>query len=121
VQRFWLDDCAPAVLSTEARRYRRLDVIADALGGRATVETLRIPLACSDGFCEAFYGRPEAFLDPEVRAAQSAWSFVPEDVARRSVRALRRAPEDGSWDDRWGALRTQATYEGALELVRAAP
>lgn len=121
VQRFWLDEYAPAVLATEARRYPPLGAIADALGRQATVETVRIPFACSDGFCEAFYGRPEAFLDPGVRAAQSAWSFVPGDVALRSVRALRRALADGSWDDRWGALRRQPEYEGALVLLRVEP
>ena len=34
-----------------------------------------IPLDCEDGFVEAFYGRPEALLDPEVRRSQSAWAF----------------------------------------------
>lgn len=121
VQRFWLNDYAPAVLATEARRYPPVDVIARACGGRAAIEVLPIPFACSDGFCEAFYGRPEAFLDPGVRAAQSAWSFVPDDVALRSVRALRRALEDGSWDDRLGALRAQPRFEGALVLLTMEP
>jgi len=31
-----------------------------------------------DGFTEAFYARPERFLDPAVRRAQSAWGFVSE-------------------------------------------
>lgn len=119
VPRFWLGEYAPAVLRTEARRYPRPDAIARTLGGRATIEPVPIPLSCTDGFCEAFYGRPEAFLDPGVRGAQSAWSFVAVDVALRSVHALRRSIEDGTWDARWGALRSQPEYDGSLVLIRA--
>lgn len=121
VQRFWLDEYAPAVLATEARRYPRPATLARALGARTRIEPLPIPRDCTDGFCEAYYGRPEAFLQPGVRAAQSAWSFLPVDVALRSVRALRRSLEDGTWDARWGALRTSPEYDGSLVLVRSAP
>lgn len=41
-----------------------------------TVTEVPVPLNCTDGFIEAFYGRPEAFLDADVRAGQSAWGFV---------------------------------------------
>ncbi len=39
-----------------------------------------IPRDCTDGFCEAYYGRPEGLLNPSARSACSVWSFVDDGV-----------------------------------------
>ena len=62
LDRFWLNDYAPEVLAVEARRYPRVEVIASALGKRSEIQSVPIPLDCTDGFQEAYYGRPELFL-----------------------------------------------------------
>ncbi|SDT29513.1 class I SAM-dependent methyltransferase [Microlunatus soli] len=121
VHDFWLNDYAPAVLDTEARRYPPLARIAGALGGTTEITPLPIPLRCRDGFSEAYYGRPEAFLDPGARLANSAWSFVAPDLAQASVEALRADLADGSWDRRHGQLRSQDQYQGSLVLITATP
>lgn len=117
VQRFWLNDYAPAVLATEARRYPRLDAIEDGLGGPCRIVSVPIPFGCRDGFNEAYYGRPEMFLDEGARRANSAWSFVPDGEATASVELIRRDLADGTWDARHGALRRAARYDGSLRLV----
>jgi SAM-dependent methyltransferase len=117
VRRFWLDDYAPAVLAAEARRYPALTRIGAALGGRVTVVPVPIPLACRDGFNEAYYGRPEMLLDPRARAACSAWSFVDARTAAGYVADLRRCLADGRWDARHGHFRTQPAFDGSLRLV----
>ena len=76
---------------------------------------------CVDGFTEAFYGRPERFLDPAVRAAQSAWGFVDPAAARRGLARLERDLASGAWDARHGALRTRPEFVGALRLIVASP
>ncbi len=122
VEDFWLAEYAPEVMATEARRYPALDRIAAALGDDTVTNTpLPIPFTCVDGFSEAYYARPERLLDPGARKANSAWSFVDELTARRSVAALRTALDSGEWDRRHGALRIRPTYEGALVLVTAVP
>ena len=78
-----------------------------------------IPLDCVDGFIEAYYGRPEAFLDPAVRAAQSAWGLPSLPIVERGLAALRADLESGAWDERYGALRTQPSYLGSLRLLVA--
>ena len=78
-----------------------------------------IPFDCVDGFTEAFYGRPEAFLDPEVRRSQSAWGFVDREAEDRFVAKLRADLESGKWDRSHGALRTQSDFIGALRLIVA--
>ncbi|MEU8775594.1 class I SAM-dependent methyltransferase [Streptomyces sp. NPDC048606] len=121
VRDFWLNAYAPEVLDTEARRHPPIEAIAGALGGTATIQTVPIPLDCTDGFDEAYYGRPEMLLDPAARQACSAWSFIDDGARERFDARLRRDLESGAWDERFGHLRTQATYEGSLVIVRATP
>ncbi|WP_094770580.1 bifunctional GNAT family N-acetyltransferase/class I SAM-dependent methyltransferase [Microbacterium gorillae] len=117
--RFWLNEYAPEVIATEARRYPAPEVIADLLGGAVTVTEVPIPLDCTDGFSEAYYGRPEALLDPGARQANSAWSFVAPEVAERFVSALSADLASGAWDARHGHLRTRPEFRGSLVLIVA--
>lgn len=79
------------------------------------------PHDCTDGFTEAFYARPERFLDEGVRRAQSAWGFVDPSVEARFVARLTADLADGTWDQAHGHLRTRPTYEGSLRLVVGHP
>jgi SAM-dependent methyltransferase len=119
--RFWLNDYAPELVAAEQRRYPAIAEIAAAIGSHSGVEVIPIPLDCTDGLCEAFYGRPERLLNPEVRKAQSSWGFLESGVEDRAVAALAADLESGRWDERHGHLRTQPTYEGALTLIIGHP
>jgi len=112
----WLNDYAPEMIAVEARRYPEMDAIAAVLG-HVDVIPVPIPLHCTDGFSEAYYGRPEKLLDPGARLANSAWSFVDAAVGERFVEALGRDLKDGTWDARYGALRNQPFFEGSLRLI----
>ncbi len=114
---FWLDDYASEVLIQESRRFPPIQTIRALLGGDVRVQAVPIPLDCKDGFNEAYYGRPEMLLDPAARLACSSWSFVAPEVHKRFESELRRDLEEGAWDARWGALRTQESYDGSLRLV----
>jgi hypothetical protein len=76
---------------------------------------------CVDGFTEAFFARPERFLDPAVRQSQSAWGFVEEAAIGRGVARLRADLDSGAWDRRYGTLRTQPEFTGSLRLITAQP
>lgn len=89
-----------------------LEILA---GGR--VDPVPIPADCSDGFLEAFYARPELYLDPTVRRAQSGWGRLARGVEDRVVTALSADLESGAWDERHGEMRGLATYDGGLRLV----
>jgi hypothetical protein len=94
-----------------------LDRIAAGLGGPVRTEVAELPLHCTDGFVTAFYGRPEALLQAEVRRAQSAWNFLDDGVEGQIVAALGAAIESGRWDAAYGALRRRAFYDGGYRLV----
>jgi SAM-dependent methyltransferase len=121
LRRFWLNDYVPEVIDTEARRYPDVEALSDGLGGPVAATVVPVPLDCTDGFNEAYYGRPEALLEPAARLSCSAWSFVGPAVHDRFTRDLSRDLADGTWDDRHGHLRTLAAFEGSLILAISQP
>lgn len=126
LDKFWLATYAPDVIATEARRYPTMDAFAEHLDGNIgnigniTVRTVPIPLDCTDGFNEAYYGRPEMLLDPAARRSCSAWSFVAPEQTAAYEATLRDALDSGTWDARHGHLRSQPTFDGSLVLVSTA-
>lgn len=121
LDRYWLADYAPELMAVERGRYPAIDDICKCLGGQAEVQTVPIPIDCVDGFTEAFYARPEQFLDVSVRRSQSAWGFVDEKVQKRFVETLGHDLQSGAWDQRYGKWRKQAFFEGSLRLVVSHP
>jgi SAM-dependent methyltransferase len=121
LDRFWNRDYFPELIEVEKSRYPAIRLITETLGTRCEVQEIPIPLDCTDGFQEAFYGRPEAFLNKEVRLSQSAWGFLTEDVEARLVKTLADDLESGEWDRRYGHYRTQPTLSGSLRLIISKP
>lgn len=121
LDQFWLAGYVPELIAAERRRYPPIEHICDVVGGTYSVTTVPIPNDCTDGFTEAFYARPERFLDPTVRRSQSAWGFVSPEVEHRAVAQLARDLDTGEWDRRYGWGRLQPTYHGSLRLIVATP
>ena len=114
---FWNAHYFPELIAVERARYPRIELITSALGGRCEVQSIPVPFDCVDGFQEAFYGRPEAFLDPAVRKAQSAWGFLPAGLEAQLVERLAADLRTGGWDARYGEHRRLPKFTGALRLV----
>ena len=121
LDRFWLADYVPELITAERRRYPSPSSIGATLGPGAAVTSLPIPHDCRDGFTEAYFARPEAFLETATRRGQSAWGFVDPAVEERFVDRLRRDLETGVWDRRYGNLRHQEVFDGSLRLVVHVP
>ncbi|MBB4919763.1 methyltransferase domain-containing protein [Streptosporangium saharense] len=117
----WLAEYVPEFVAVERRRFPPIDLIASHVGTRVEVLPVAIPVDCVDGFIEAYYARPECFLDPGVRASQSAWGFVDDAVEARAVERLRHDLDSGAWDERFGHLREQPEFSGSLRLVVGHP
>ncbi len=115
----WLQEYAPEMIAVEARRYPSLAAIQRGLGGVTEVIPVPIPLGCTDGFSEAYYGRPERLLEDGARRANSAWSFVDSAAESRFVEQLHHDLQSGLWDATHGYLRQQPFFEGSLRLVVA--
>jgi SAM-dependent methyltransferase len=121
LDRFWLADYVPELIEREARRFPPIQAICSALGAHAEVRAVPVPIDCLDGFVEAFYARPEGFLDERVRRSQSGWALVDRAVEERFVARLDKDLSSGAWDERYGAWRTRQAFEGALRLIVGRP
>jgi SAM-dependent methyltransferase len=75
-----------------------LTELADAIGAR--LEPVLIPSDCADGFFEANWRRPEAYLDENVRRGVSVWAAVGPDAEQRAVDNLRSDLASGRWTER---------------------
>lgn len=119
--RFWLSEYLPEVIDVERARFPAIDRVSTAVGGRCTVTPVPVPIDCTDGFGEAYYARPEAFLDPAVRAATSGLMLTDPAAVSRGIDHLRRDLAAGVWDRRHGHLRRLPHRIGAIRLVVAHP
>ncbi|MFC4740074.1 class I SAM-dependent methyltransferase [Flavobacterium ponti] len=118
---FWNAEYFPEVIEVEKARYPTIDFIKESLGGNCEVIPIPIPLDCKDGFQEAFYGRPEAFLEKQIRLSQSAWGFISDDKQEEIVLRLKTDLENGNWDKKYGHFRTQEFFTCALRLIVSNP
>jgi SAM-dependent methyltransferase len=92
--------------------------IADALGG-GRVAVVPVAADCVDGFCHAYWRRPDAYLDPAVRAAISGIARLPDDVVEEGMARLRADLASGAWNRRHRDLLTQTEIDAGYRLVVA--
>ena len=76
---------------------------ASAVRARS-VTTVPIPHDCQDGFYGAYWRRPEAYLDPEVRAGISVLAQRDPEVLAPGLERLRADLESGAWAERHADL-----------------
>jgi len=81
------------------------------------VEVLPVPHDCTDGFMAALWARPEAYLDPAIRAATSPWYDLPDDVVDRALRRLRADLQSGAWRRRNAELLGLSELDVGLRLI----
>jgi hypothetical protein len=78
-----------------------------------------IPWDCADGLFEAYWRRPEAYLDEHVRRGISLWAKVWRDAEQRAVRSLGDDLANGRWVARNRDLLDLDAAELGLRLLIA--
>jgi SAM-dependent methyltransferase len=117
LSRFWLTrDFLPEVADLLVG-WPALSELAGAIG--ASIEPVYIPWDCADGFLEAYWRRPEAYLDESVRRGISVWGRVGADAERRAVDSLREDLASGRWAERNRDLIELDAAELGLRLLVA--
>lgn len=101
---FWLvSDYFPETSAIESARAPQLDQLVDGLGANR-VEVVPVPHDCTDGFAGAYWRRPEAYLDPVVRAGISSFAEMDDAELEPGLTRLRADLESGAWHERHAAL-----------------
>lgn len=122
LQLFWLADYFPEVIAVDQTRFPTIEQVTSALAhgsAEVRVDVVPVPVDCVDGFGEAFYARPEAFLRPKVRAATSGFGLTDPAAVQRGLERLDADLASGAWDRAHGHVRELAEYDGALRLITA--
>jgi SAM-dependent methyltransferase len=117
--RFWLAHYFPDLLMVPTET--EPPTVAD-IGGHLdvrAVEPVPVPADCRDGFLCAYWNRPEAYLDPTVRAGMSPLAQLPAAKAEQGCARLRDDLASGVWDARHGQLRALPHYDWGYRLIIA--
>jgi SAM-dependent methyltransferase len=115
----WLcRDYLPEIVKHDRKTFPSIEHLQAVLP-RARIDTVPVPVDCSDGFCIALWSRPEAHLDPDVRRASSIWHLLPASVIQSGLGRLSRDLETGVWDRRYGQLRSQPALDVGVRLLTA--
>jgi Methyltransferase domain len=114
----WLfRDYFPEIADRDRREFPAIARLISELGAPTKAITIPVPADCTDGFGLAFWNRPEAILDPGVRAATSGFARMDRTREADAVTRLARDLETGVWDDRHGHLRALPDLDVGLRLV----
>jgi SAM-dependent methyltransferase len=96
---FWLlSEYLPDAAKVDAAMAEPIDVLARLLRG-AEVRPVPVPHDCTDGFAAAYWRRPEAYLDPAVRAGISVLAKTGEETLRAGLSRLADDLRTGRWHD----------------------
>jgi SAM-dependent methyltransferase len=112
---FWLiDDYFPAIGELDRRLLPTMEEFQRALGG-ITICPLPIPYDCTDGFLGAYWRRPHAYLNREVRNAISAFARIAG--VEEGLTRLAQDLADGTWQQRYGHLLHQEELDLGYRIV----
>ncbi len=88
-------------------------------GGAVAVIPLLVPRDMEDGVLGAYWCRPEAYLDPAVRANCSGLALADPAVVARGVAALEADLASGEWHGRHADLAEREAIDLGYRLVVA--
>jgi SAM-dependent methyltransferase len=112
----WLTrDYFPEILSRDRGLFPPALSYYRAVFDEVEIMSVPIPHDCTDGFLEAYWRRPEAYLDAGARAAISPFATM-RDLDSGLAR-LRRDLDDGTWLSRNGHLLALAERDLGYRLV----
>ena len=118
-ERFWLvRDYLPQAAAHDDTRAVATERLAALLGG-SRVEAVPVPHDCTDGFGAAYWRRPDAYLDPQVRAGISMLAQTGEDALAPGLAMLRDDLTTGRWHDRNADLLARDTVDVGYRLLVA--
>jgi SAM-dependent methyltransferase len=114
---YWLvREYLPEMATLPSAAVEPVDGIAEAVGA-TRVEPVLVPADCVDGFNWAYWRRPEAYLDPAVRACISGLAQLPPDLVAARMEQLRDDVADGTWLRRHADLLRLEAVDAGLRLI----
>jgi len=114
----WLDDYFSAFRTDSTKRYPPLAEF-NALGGQVTSHPVLIPADCTDGFTGAYWRRPDAYLDPTIRANMSTFALLSTYAVEAGLRSLARDLASRTWQHRYADILDLPELDVGYRIVLA--
>ena len=95
-----------------------LAALLDHLGA-ATTESMPVPADCTDGFFGAYWNRPHAYLNRDVRASISGLALLDPGIVSSALARLKADLESGQWHARYAELDDKREIDLGYRLVVA--
>ena len=112
----WPTRYFPGLADLDAQTMPTIDQLTRWLGP-SDVHPVPIPHDCEDGFLYAYWRRPEAYLDAQMRSGSSSFWKI-GDVSG-GLRDLATDLQSGEWHRRHCDLLDQDTYDAGYRLIVA--
>jgi SAM-dependent methyltransferase len=118
-RKLWLTrDYFPESALLEEARAVHMDRLLGLLEA-PVVEPVPVPADCTDGFCGAYWKRPEAYLDAGVRRSISSLSQLSPDQVEPGINRLADDLASGRWRERYRNLLERDELDLGYRLVVA--
>lgn len=114
---FWLvREYLPDAARVNQELYVPIERLVELLGG-AQVQTVPISHDCTDGFGAAYWRRPQAYLDPAVRAGISMLAYAHEDSLSDGLARLASDLRSGQWQEAHAELLELQQFDAGYRLL----
>lgn len=122
-EQFWLTrDYLPGFVDLIPERYQRKGhwrAELESLLGKVEVQQVPVPHDCIDGFYQAYWRRPSAYLSERVRRSISVFHRLSRGELADAMERLRQDLDDGAWSERNSRLLHLQELDVGLRLVIA--
>ncbi|MEL6828274.1 MAG: class I SAM-dependent methyltransferase, partial [Pseudomonadota bacterium] len=113
---FWLADYIPQIIALDQPIMPAMSEYGRILGD-VRIEPVPIPHDCTDGFLGAYWRKPHAYLDADVRSAISTFAKL-GDISV-PLRQLEDDLNSGAWEERYDDLLELEGLDIGYRLVVA--
>jgi SAM-dependent methyltransferase len=117
-ERFWLlRDYLPKLGRLDSARFPSIEEQRAALGEEVAVVPVPIPHDCEDGFLAAYWRRPRAYLDEEVRAGMSTFHLPRAAALLDGLDLLADDLDSGRWEEQYENLLEREQIDLGYRLL----
>lgn len=118
----WLfRDYLPEVAELDHARFPSIDRLASWLGGTVEAEVVPTERDTPDWTMVSFWAHPERILDETARDGTSGFARLDPATVQRVVADVESDLQNGSWEERYGYLRSLAELDVGMRMLVALP
>ena len=111
---FWLEKYISEIRGIDIALFPTLKELEEMIGP-ISVTPVEIPHNCTDGFMCAYWRRPKAYLDSDVRKAISTFSRIGD--IQKSLQHLEDDLSNGTWNKKYGHLLLKESMDLGYRVV----